>query len=49
MNNYKSFNKGHVKTAILKDRRHDDKGLLSLKAVSVLTFLFIVAMCGFGL
>jgi hypothetical protein len=32
-----------------KDRRHDDKGLLSLKAVSVLTFLFIVAMCGFGL
>jgi hypothetical protein len=49
MNNYKSFNKGHVKTAILKDRRHDDKGLLSLKAVSVLTFVFIVAMCEFAL
>ena len=31
------------------DRRHNDKGLLTLKAVSVLTFVFIVAMCAFGL
>jgi hypothetical protein len=34
---------------IQESRRHDDKELLSLKAVSVLTFVFIVAMCSFAL
>jgi hypothetical protein len=37
------------KWEIQESRRHDDKGLLTLKAVSVLTFVFIVSMCAFGL
>jgi hypothetical protein len=47
MSEYNDFDKLNTKPQ--ESRRHDDKGLLSLRAVSVLTFVFIVAMCEFGL